>query len=116
MTVQNLIDSCHFTIFAKENLSKTVTGCYIGDILSLAMSRIQKGPVWVTVQGNVNIAAVAALTEPACIILAEGRKADADTLAKALENGITILGTEESAYQTACVLFGQGIGKENEEV
>ena len=116
MTVQNLIDSFHFTVYTKGSLLKPVTRCYIGDVLSLAMSRIQKGQIWVTVQGNVNIAAVAALTEPACIILAEGRKADADTLAKALENGITILGTEESAYQTACVLFGQGIGKENEEV
>lgn len=115
MTVQKLIDSCRFTVYIKGNLLTNVTGCYAGDVLSLAMSRIQKGQVWVTVQGNVNIAAVAALTEPACIIVAEGRKADADTLAKALEHGITILGTEASVYQTACMLFEQGIGKENEE-
>lgn len=107
MTVQDFIEKNQLHIFAQGDLSKTVTGCYIGDLLSLAMSRVEAGQVWMTVQGNVNIAAVAALAEPACILLVEGRTADGETVKRAQEQGITILGTALSAYEAACLLYEQ---------
>ncbi len=78
-----------------------ITGCYIGDLLSLAMSRVQEGNVWITVQTNINTAAVASLTEAACILLAEGLEPDANTAQKAAEEGICILSVDKGAYQLA---------------
>lgn len=107
MTVKEYASANGFIILSEGDLNKEITGCYISDLLSLAMSRVEEGHVWMTVQGNVNIAAVAALTEPSCILLVEGQKANEDTLARARENGITILQTGRSAYEAACCLHDQ---------
>ncbi len=107
MTVKEYAKENGFVYLTKGDLDKEIKGCYISDLLSLAMSRVEEGQVWMTVQGNVNIAAVAALTEPACILLVEGQKASEDTLARAKENEITILQTGRSAYEAACLLYEQ---------
>ncbi|MBR6728567.1 MAG: hypothetical protein IKL80_00260 [Clostridia bacterium] len=107
MTVQEFIDENALKNFTAGDLAREITGCYISDLLSLAMSRVSPGDVWITVQGNVNIAAVAALTEPACILLVDGRTPDETAKQKAQEQGITMLGTELTAYEAACRLYEQ---------
>ena len=107
MTVREYAANNGFVYLSKGDLDKEITGCYISDLLSLAMSRVEEGNVWMTVQGNVNIAAVAALTEPSCILIVEGQKVNEDTLERARENGITILQTGRSAYEAACCLHEQ---------
>ncbi len=107
MTVREFIEKNDLQIITEGNLEKEIDGCYIGDLLSLAMSRVEEGQVWITIQGNVNIAAVAALTDPACILLVDGRSVDEATKIKAQEQGINILGTALSAYEAACRIFQQ---------
>ncbi|MBR5236814.1 MAG: hypothetical protein IKW06_05555 [Clostridia bacterium] len=107
MTVREFIEKNDLQIITEGDLEKEIDGCYIGDLLSLAMSRVEEGQVWITIQGNVNIAAVAALTDPACILLVDGRGIDEATKIKAQEQGINILGTALSAYEAACRLFQQ---------
>lgn len=92
-----------------ENIENELSGCYIGDLLSLAMSRVQKGNVWITIQTNINIAAVASLTEAGCILLCDGCRPDENTAERANREGIPILSSEKSAYELACELFGAGI-------
>ena len=82
--------------------SLDVTGCYIGDMLSVVMSRAEEGDIWLTVQSNVNIDAVAALTGVCAIVLVEGMSADAETVTKAAAQNINIYKTEETAYALAC--------------
>lgn len=77
---------------------KEIKGCYISDLLSRVMTRAGEGDIWVTVHTNVNIVAVATLTEVACIILSEGVVADEDTIEKANEKGVTILSTDMDSY------------------
>ena len=79
-----------------------VTGCYIGDMLSVVMSRAEEGDIWLTVQANVNIDAVAALTGCAAIVIVEGMTPDQDTVTKAEAQDITIYKTDETAYDIAC--------------
>ena len=57
-----------------------VTGCYIGDLLSWVMSKAQPGNIWITVQTNINILAVATLADTACIVIPEDIKVDDMTL------------------------------------
>ena len=77
MTLNNLIEKLtaggQFKILNKgTDVEREVTGTYCCDLLSIAMSRAPEGCAWVTVMGNINTLAVAALTDAACIILAEG--------------------------------------------
>lgn len=86
-----------------------IKGCYIGDLLSLAMSKVQKNNVWITIQTNINIAAVATLTEAGCIIICDGFLPDENTRERAENENISILSSEKSAYELAAVLSGYGI-------
>lgn len=89
-------------------LDKEVTGCYAGDLLSWVMSHAQYGDVWVTIMSNINVVAVASLTECACVIMAEGVVPDADVLKVATEKDITIFSDTRSTYELCC-LVGQYI-------
>lgn len=86
-----------------------VKDCYIGDLLSLAMAKVSEGTIWVTIQTNINIVAVASLSEASCIIIADGFAPDDNTAKKADDEGIPILTTEKTAYEVAKVLSELGI-------
>ena len=86
-----------------------VSGCYIGDLLSLAMSRVQKDYVWITIQTNINVAAVASLTEAGCVLLCDGFSPDENMAKKADVEGIAVLCSESSAYDLAKKLSELGI-------
>lgn len=88
---------------------REVSGCYIGDLLSLAMSKVQKDNVWITIQSNINIVAVASLTEAGCILLCDGFEPDENTANKAEVEEIPILVSERSAYELARMLLECGI-------
>ncbi|WP_337399673.1 DRTGG domain-containing protein [Congzhengia sp.] len=81
---------------------KEAAGCYIGDMLSVVMSRANEGDVWLTVQTNVNIDAVAVLTGAACIVVVEGMEPDKDTIEKAKMQDVTVLKSSDTAYELAC--------------
>lgn len=80
---------------------KEAKGCYVCDLLSLAMSKVEEGDVWITVQTNVNIAAVAHLTEAACVVVAEGMSIEDAVIQKANSEGIIIARTEKSAFEAS---------------
>lgn len=88
-------------VAGEDGISNDVTGCYIGDLLSLAMAKVEEGYAWITIQTNINIVAVASLRDAACVILADGQKPDENTAEKACEEGIPILVSSMSAYEIA---------------
>ena len=98
MTVNDICETIGATVVCGDT-SKTFDGVYAGDLLSRAMSRVRFDNLWVTIMSNVNVVAVATLTEPAAVILAEDVVLQADALAGAVENGITVLTSSLSAYE-----------------
>ncbi len=78
-----------------------ITDCYIGDMLSVVMSKAPEGAAWLTVQTNINITAVSVLVGIACIIIVEGLEPDVETILKAKEQGVNILKTDEGAFSLA---------------
>lgn len=92
-----------------DGLSKEIKGCYIGDLLSLAMASVKEGTLWITIQTNINVAAVASLGDAACVIIADGFKPDENMCEKAQEEGIPIITTDLSAHEIASELSGCGI-------
>lgn len=103
MTVLDLVKAIDGEILsgAEKAESTAVTGCYVCDLLSIAMSKVTAGAAWITVQTNVNIVAVSSLTEASCVVVAEGMHVEGDIIEKAAEEDIIIVRTGKSAYEAA---------------
>ena len=104
MTVKTLCDELGWTVLTEGDLSREITGCYCGDLLSWVMSKAQDGDCWLTVMGNINAVAVAVLTDCACIVLTENAALDDEAKARAEQQDVTILTTALNAYQAAVEL------------
>ena len=103
MTVKDIAQEMELVnISGENNLDNEVKGCYIGDLLSLVMSKAAVGDAWITVQGNVNVVAVASLNECAMVIICEGMKLDEAALKRAKLEEIPIFTSDKSAYELAC--------------
>jgi len=104
MTVGGFAEKYGLEMIVPAQPDREITGGYVGDLLSWVMGRANAGDAWVTIMSNINIAAVAALTDVACVILAEGVEADEKVLAVCTEKGINLLGTESTAFEISGLL------------
>ena len=104
MTVLELKDRLELKLLTEGDLSREVTGCYCGDLLSWVMGKAREGDSWLTVMGNINAVAVAVLTDCACIVLTENAALDEAAKIRAEQQGVTILTTADSAYALAVKL------------
>lgn len=80
---------------------REINGVYIGDLLSWVMGNANADDLWITIMSNINIVAVASLTDAACILLAENVSIDKTVLETAMAKGVNILSTPRSAYEAA---------------
>lgn len=102
MLVQELLDSGMFLVVnAGKDTSVSISKVYCGDLLSVVMGRAPERCAWVTVMGNINTLAVLALTDAACIILAEGAVLDDSAMNKARQESITVLSTDMPIFEAA---------------
>lgn len=107
MTVQELMDRELFGVVNKgDGLDREITTPFCCDLLSIAMGRAPSGCAWVTVMGNMNTLAVAALTDAACVILAEGAVLDEVAKKKAADQEITVLSTDMPIFEAALTIHG----------
>lgn len=110
MTVRELSERLGFAAAAGDGgADKEVRGCYIGDLMSLAMSKLSQGNVWLTIQSNINIVAISVLCENSCIILCDGQRPDAEAVDRANSEDIPLLISEKSTYETALMLAQIGV-------
>ena len=101
MTVQELTQALELTSFCTPDADRPVTGAYCGDLLTWVMANAPMDGAWLTIMSNVNVAAVASLTDVSCVILTEGVKPDAPLLTRAQTQGVNLLGTSMSTYDCA---------------
>lgn len=104
MTVQELTQVMDLKLFVLPQADREVTGGYVGDLLSWVMGRAQEGDAWITIMSNQNVAAVALMTEVACVVLAEGVEPDEALKQRAEQQKINLLGTKMSAFDAASAL------------
>ena len=103
MKVKELGEKLGLSLISGENnLEREVKNCFIGDLLSHVMSHAQSGDVWITVQGNINVIAVASLTDCAMVIICEGMALDEAAKKKAELEEIPVFTSDKSAYNLAC--------------
>jgi len=92
-----------------DHLQNEVTGGYASDLLSCVMAGARKGNVWVTLQAHMNVIAVAALLELACVVITEGAALDSEALARADQRGVVVLSTEQGSFATVAQLSVLGV-------
>ena len=98
MTVKEFAERSGFEVICLPSPDKCVSGAYVGDLLSWVMGRAESENVWITIMSNINIVAVAALTDVACVVLAEGVEVDETVLKTAEQKGVNILSSGMTAY------------------
>ncbi len=111
MKVREIVAALPLVVKAgAAGLDGEVTGGYAADLLSCAMAGALKGDLWITLQGHLNVVAIASLNELAGIIVSEGKPIAADTLAKAEAEGIPMLSTSLASYEIIGRLWELGVG------
>lgn len=86
-------------------LAKQVTGVYCSDLLSDVMAAAQAGSILVTILTHENVVAVAALLDLAAVLFTCGKQPGAETVRRAEENGVPLLLTGMSTFETAGKLY-----------
>lgn len=104
MTVKTLAETQGFSAFVLPEPEREIEGVYICDLLSWVMGKATSGVAWITIMSNVNVLAVASLTDVSCVILAEGVTLEQEILNTAREKGINIISTKNGIYETAVAL------------
>lgn len=106
MTVQEFATACQFNILCCPDPDREINGAYIGDLLSWVMGRAQADNVWITIMSNINVIAVASLSDVSCVVLAEDVTLEDDVLNTAKTKGINILSTPLAAFEIANKISG----------
>jgi imidazolonepropionase-like amidohydrolase len=86
-----------------------VTTGYTSDLLSCVMAGAKNKGIWVTLQAHLNIVAVAALLELSAVIITEGAMPDPATIARANEQGVTLLATKAPSFEVVGKLWEMGL-------
>ncbi len=92
-------------IAAEDKLDNEVSGGYTSDLLSDVIANSQEGNLWITLQTHQNIVAVAKLKDLAGIVIVNNRAPDEETVKKAKEENVPLLGSEEMAFEISGKLF-----------
>ena len=96
-------------ICGEANLDTDVTRGYASDLMSDVIANAEAGDIWVTLQVHVNTIAVASMKDLAAVLLTHSRRPLPETLAKATEEGIPILGTALAAFEIVGRLYAAGV-------
>ncbi|MBC7217060.1 MAG: hypothetical protein H5U36_02580 [Candidatus Caldatribacterium sp.] len=97
------------TVLAPGNMEEEIQGGYCGDLLSDCIANAVEGSVWVTVQSHPNVIAVATLVGIPCVVVVNNYEVDEETLARARNEGITVLRTPLSAFEAVSRLAALGV-------
>lgn len=99
LTVEMLAKELDLNVMELPDGSREIEGGYAGDLLSWVMGRAQPGDAWVTIMSNMNVSAVAQLTDVACVVFAEGVVPDKEAVQKAELHGINLLGSPKGVFE-----------------
>ena len=99
MTVKEFADRFGLKPLSLPEPDREVQGGYCGDLLSWVMGRAVSGDAWVTIMSNINVIAVAQLTDVACVILAEGVVPGDDLIAAAEMRGVNLFSSKEPTFE-----------------
>ena len=109
MKVSELIALSGAKCLTGEFEDREIACGYTCDLLSHVMGKGQADMAWITVQAHMNVIAVAALMDFACVIIPEGLPVDQTIINKAAQEDIIILSAEQTAFELVTLLAAQGV-------
>ena len=71
--------------------SVTVSGLYVGDLLSFVMAKAKPVQIWLTIQAHPNVIAVASLINLSAVIVVDGVDIPQETIDVANERGVVLI-------------------------
>ncbi|MBQ3042107.1 MAG: hypothetical protein IJD47_02800 [Clostridia bacterium] len=93
MTVKELAKILGATTVAESDFEREINGGYAGDLLSFVMGRAMPDCAWYTIMTNVNVCAVATLTDCAVVVICEDCIPDEMLVTRAKSQGINVIAT-----------------------
>ena len=106
MTVAEVVEALHLEVCSgKKGLGRDVRGGQSSDLLSDVLTRGSQDFIWITVHNHKNVISIASLKKLAAVIIVNGLKPTADSIQKSDADGIPILTTTMSAFETAGRLY-----------
>ena len=108
MLVKDLLNKENFKPLAVCDPDREINGVYIGDLLSWVMGRASADQAWITIMSNVNVLAVASLTDVACVILADGSVPEAQVIERAQAQDVNLFVSQHPSYEV-CAALGKRI-------
>ena len=109
MQVSELVKLSGAKVLTGDYEDREIKCGYTCDLLSHVMGRGQADMAWITVQAHMNVIAVAALMDFACVIIPEGLPVDETIVQKAADEDIIILSSEKTAYELVVLLANSGV-------
>lgn len=110
MKIGDIVKILDLKVLAGQKfLDREITGGYVGDLMSDVLANAARGNIWITLQIHQNIIAVASSKELSGIIIINGRRPEKETLSKATEEQIPVLGSNLPAFEIAGRLYEIGI-------
>ena len=101
MTAKELAEKLDLEIIHGNGDDREVDGCYAGDLLSWVIGKAKADSVWITIMSNVNVAAVAILTDVSAVIFAESVEPDKELYEKMAKSDALYCKSPLSAYELA---------------
>ena len=91
------------------NPDEVIDTVFVSDLLSNVMASCPGNCLWVTVQCHQNVIGVASLLDMQAVLLAGGSRPSPQVLAKAREVGVTVLVSQDDAFELAGKLYSLGL-------
>ncbi len=111
LKLSEIIKKLDLEILNKKQIDKElkITNGYIGDLLSQVLASVKPNSLWMTIQCHLNIIGVAAMANIPVVIICEGHDVPDEVIAKADEEQVALLRSQENAFQLAGELYESGI-------
>lgn len=110
MELVDIIKRFNLTALVTDvDLSRTVNGVYVSDMLSDVMATIPRRCLWITHQVHENVIAIAYFRQLAGVIFVEDAQPQPEVIEKAKQKKINLFTTDKSAFEVAGKLWELGL-------
>ena len=109
MQVSEFVTLSGCRVLTGDYEDRTISSGYTCDLLSHVMGKGQADMAWITVQAHMNVIAVAALLDFACVIIPESLPVEETIVNKAASEDIIIVSCEQTAFELVKLLAEAGV-------
>ena len=110
MRLSDIVSTLDLTVICDGgDIDREITGGYATDLMSDAIAHARAGDLWVTLQVHVNVVAIASMKDLGAVVLTQDRQPLPETLQKARDEGIPLLGSNLCAFELIGRLYQLGI-------